>query len=242
MKTNYLALTVLAIFVTVTSFATDSPKMNIVTSEEEKILVAFESETPCPVEITVTNVDGEAVTIVATATAVEKPKMDVTPINAEQARISITNEKPALFEMSIETEKGDLVYYKQTTEASKEYQKIFDFANLEKGKYVLNLKVNDTKVIREFEINNKSIVVGDSKMRFDPYFSFKDNLLKFSYLNFDQENYNLKIYCNDQLYYNKRIGNDFSIQQGFDLSKLENGNYRVVLSSLNNEYIYSLEK
>lgn len=183
-----------------------------------------------------------AVAIVAIATAVEKPKMDVTPINAEQARVSITNENPALFEMSIETEKGDLVYYKQTTKASTEYQKIFDFANLEKGKYVLNLKVNDTNVIREFEVNNNSIVVGDSKMRFDPYFSFKNDLLKFSYLNFDQENYNLKIYCNDELCYNKRIGNEFAIQKGLDLSKLEKGNYRVVLSSMNNEYVYSLEK
>jgi len=183
-----------------------------------------------------------AVAIVAIATAVERPKMDVTPLNAEQARVSITNEKPALFEMSIETQNGDLVYYKQTTEASTEYQKIFDFKNLEKGKYVMNLKVNDTKVIREFEVNSKSILVGDSKMRFDPYFFFEDNMLKFSFLNFDQENYNVYFYKGDEQFYSSRVGKDFSIQKGFDLSKLEKGNYKIVLSSRDNEYVYSLVK
>jgi len=183
-----------------------------------------------------------AVAIVAIATAVERPKMDVTPLNAEQARVSITNEKPALFEMSIETQNGDLVYYKQTTEASTEYQKIFDFTNLEKGKYVMNLKVNDTKVIREFEVNSNSILVGDSKMRFDPYFFFENNMLKFSFLNFDQENYNVYFYKGDEQFYSSRVGKDFSIQKGFDLSNLEKGNYKIVLSSRDNEYVYSLVK
>ena len=183
-----------------------------------------------------------AVAIAAIVTAVEKPKMEVIPLNANQAIVSITNENPALFEMSIETNNGDLVYYKQTTKISTEYKKTFDFANLQNGSYVLKLKVNDTRVYREFEVNNNEIVVGDSKMKFDPYFSFKNNELKFSYLNFDQENFNVSIYNENELFFNKKLGKDFAIQEGFNLSKLEKGNYTVVLSSLNNEYVYTLEK
>ncbi len=183
-----------------------------------------------------------AVAIVAIATAVERPKMDLIPLNADQAKISVTNENPAIFEMSIETQGGDLVYYKQTTSASTEYQKIFDFAELENGKYVLNLKVNDTKVIRDFEVRNDKILVGDSKLRIDPYFLFKDNQLKFSYLNFDQEHYTMYIFNNEGLFFSKRIGKDFSMQKGFDLSGLVEGDYKVVLSSLNNEYVYRLVK
>jgi uncharacterized protein YcfL len=183
-----------------------------------------------------------AVAIVAIATAVEKPKMDVIPLTADRAIVKITNENPALFEMSIETLDGSLVFYKQTTNASTQYQKTFDFANLEKGKYVLNLKVNDTKVIREFEVTSKNIHVGESKLRFDPYFSFNNNMLKFSYLNFDQENYQLYIYNNEGLIFQKKMGKDFAIQNGFDLSNLESGNYKVVLSSRNNEFAYSILK
>jgi hypothetical protein len=183
-----------------------------------------------------------AVAIAAIATAVEKPKMDVIPLNADQAIVTITNENPALFEMSIETTNGEMVYYKLTTDASTKYQQVFDFANLEKGKYLLNLKVNDTKVIREFEVTGKNIYVGESKLRFDPYFSFKNDMLKFSYLNFDQENYHLYIYNDEGLIFQKKIGNDFTLQNGFNLSKLESGNYKVVLSSRNNEFAINIVK
>lgn len=183
-----------------------------------------------------------AVAIVAIATAVERPKMDVIPLTADRAIVSITNENPALFEMSIETLNGDLVYFKQTTDASTEYQKIFDFANLEKGSYLLNLKVNDTKVTRDFEITGKNIRVGESKIIFDPYFSFKNDVLKFSYLNVDQELYQLYIYNDEGLVYQKRLGNNFAIQNAFDLSKLESGNYKIVLSSYKNDYAFNLVK
>jgi hypothetical protein len=183
-----------------------------------------------------------AVVIAAISTAVEKPKMDVIPLNANQAIVSITNENPALFEMSIETKDGDLVYYKQTTKASTKYKQTFDFADLENGAYLLKLKVNDTRVSREFEVKHREILVKDSEMRFDPYFSFEDDKLKLSYLNFDKGQVDILIYNNDGLFYTKRIGKDFAIQKGFDLSKLENGNYKVVLSSMNNEYEYNLEK
>ncbi|MDO8952190.1 MAG: hypothetical protein Q7U86_06155 [Draconibacterium sp.] len=144
--------------------------------------------------------------------------------------------------MGIETLDGSLVFYKLTTDASTQYQQVFDFANLEKGKYMLNLKVNDKKVIREFEVTGKNIHVGESKLRFDPYFSFKNDMLKFSYLNFDQENYHLYIYNNEGLIFRKKIGKAFAIQDGFDLSKLESGNYKVVLSSHSNDYAFSLVK
>jgi hypothetical protein len=67
-------------------------------------------------------------------------------------------------------------------------------------------------------------------------------MLKFSYLNFDQENYQLYIYNNDGLVFQKKMGKDFAIQNGLDLSKLESGNYKVVLSSRNNEFAYSIVK
>ena len=183
-----------------------------------------------------------AVAIVAIATAVEKPKMDVIPLTADRAIVSVTNENPALFEMSIETLDGSLVFYKLTTDASTQYQQVFDFANLEKGKYMLNLKVNDTKVIREFEVTSKNIHVGESKLRFDPYFSFKNDMLKFSYLNFDQENYSLYIYNNEGLIFQKKIGKDFTLENGFNPLQIESGNYKVVLSSRNNEFAINIVK
>jgi hypothetical protein len=135
-----------------------------------------------------------------------------------------------------------VVYYKESTKPLTNYQKIFDFENLENGSYVFNLRINDTELKRDFEITTKQIYVGESKLRFDPFFAFDGKILKFSYLNFDKENFRINVYNNEGLIYRSKIGNDFALSSGYDLSTLEAGNYRVVLSSFSNDFIYNLEK
>ena len=180
-----------------------------------------------------------AVAIVAIATAVEKPKMNVIPLSPDKAVVAITNEKPAYFEVSIETPKGDLVYYKKSSKPLTEYQKTFDFKNLENGDYVISLKVNDTELSKDLHVNSKQILVGESILKFDPYFVFSDNVLKFSLLNVEQENFRFALYNNGVLVYQKKLGSDYSLQKGFNLSKLEKGEYTVILSSLSKEYSYN---
>ncbi|WP_297088882.1 hypothetical protein [uncultured Draconibacterium sp.] len=183
-----------------------------------------------------------AVAIVAIATAVEKPKMNVVPLTADRAVVSIQNDAAALFELSILAETGELVYYKQTTKPLNTYQKVFDFKNLENGKYTMDLRVNDTRLLKDFEVASKGIFVGESKLRIDPYFAFADNVLKLSYLNFDQESLTLNIYDDYGLVYQSGLGKDFNVASGYDLSALKSGKYEVVLSSLNNDFTFSLEK
>lgn len=183
-----------------------------------------------------------AVAIVAIASAVEKPKMNVIPLTADRAVVSITNENAAYFELSIETQNGEMVYYKQSSKPLTDYQKIFDFADLKDGDYVMNLKVNDTKLSKNFEVARKGIYVGDSKLTFDPYFNFDNNVLKLSYLNFDRKNLKVLFYNEEGLVYEAKLGNDFAVSTGYDLAKLEKGNYRVVLSSPTSEFTYSLNK
>ncbi|WP_340111638.1 hypothetical protein [Maribellus mangrovi] len=183
-----------------------------------------------------------AVSIVAIATAVEKPKMNVVPLTPDRAVVSIHNNEAAVFELSIVANNGDLVYYKQSAKPLNSYQKVYDFKELENGNYTLTLKVNDTRLSKEFEVATSGIYVGESKMRFDPYFAFSDDVLKLSYLNFDGENYALNIYDENGLVYKTKLGSDFNMVNGYDLSALASGSYNVVLSSANNEFTYSLVK
>lgn len=169
--------------------------------------------------------------------------MNVIPLTADKAIVSITNERAAHFELSINAQKnGDLVYYKLSSEPLTDYQKVFDFGGLESGSYVMNLKINDTRLSKNFEVDNKGIYVGDSKLRFDPYFEFKNNILKLSYLNFDQKNLKLLIYDNEGLVYQSKIGNDFTVSSGYDLTKLARGNYRIVLSAYDEDFTYEIVK
>ena len=183
-----------------------------------------------------------AVAIVAVATAVEKPKMNVLPLTADRAVISIFNNDSARFELSIHAQNGDLVYYKQSTKPINSYQKVFDFEDMENGSYSFNLRINDTQLSRDFEVASNEINFREQKLRFDPYFKFEDNKLLFSYLNFDEEKLGLSIYGSEGLVFHTKLGDDFNISSGYDLSKLESGTYDVTLSSLTNEYSYSLKK
>lgn len=168
--------------------------------------------------------------------------MEVTPITAEKAMISITNDNLAHFELSIETKQGDLVYYKQSSKPLTDYKSVFDFTKIGKGIYVLNLKVNDTKLTKKIHVADSGIFVGSDKLSFDPYFTYKDGILKFSYLNFDKENLKLNVYDSNGLIYQTKLGNNFTISSGYDLSKLEAGNYKVVLNSFNKEFEFNIEK
>lgn len=183
-----------------------------------------------------------AVAIVAIATAVEKPKLNVVPLTADRAIVSIENQNSAYFELSIESDNGNVVYYKQSKKPLTNYQKVFDFTDLSNGSYVMTVKVNDTELSRNFEVAQNEIQIGESKLRFDPYFDFENNVLKFSYLNFDENNMRLNIYNENGLIYQNNLGDDLTLTAGYDFSKLENGNYRVVLSSFKNEFVYNVEK
>ena len=174
--------------------------------------------------------------------AVERPKLNVIPVNNERAIVAVLNEKAASMELSILASNGDVVYYRQTSEPVTSYHKLYDFKNLADGKYVLNLKVNDTNVTTDFEVSPKGIKVGENKMTFDPWFAFSNNELKVSYLNFNQESLNLYLYNDHGLVYHNRLGRDFSITKGFDLSKLQSGNYKAVLSSGSSNYTFYLSK
>ena len=61
MKTIKWVLATLALFIVSVGFATETPKMNVVTNEENKIQVTFESPTACPVEISITDNKGDVV-------------------------------------------------------------------------------------------------------------------------------------------------------------------------------------
>ncbi len=174
--------------------------------------------------------------------AVEKPQMSITPISAEKAVVTVLNENPAFFEISFRAANGDLVYYKQSSNPSHVFRQVYDFKDLDAGKYVLTMNVNDTRVVNHFEITRKGIEVGKAKIHYSPYFEFENDELKFSYLNFDQENMKLSIYGSHGLVYESRIGREFNLTRGYDLSRLESDAYSVRLSSFNHEYSFDIVK
>lgn len=168
-------------------------------------------------------------------------KVNILPLTSETAVVAISTVDASNLQISIENSRGEKVYYKETDADNKDYRKIFDFSNLEKGDYKLLVTTNGFTTERAFSIDKESIAVGKEKSLIEPYFAYKNGVLKISYLNFPEEKLSLDFYANNDLVYSKQIGNKFNVLEGFDLSKLEKGNYQVVLSSDSKSYSYDLD-
>lgn len=167
-------------------------------------------------------------------------KVNILPLTAEKAVVAISNTEAANFQISIANEKGEFVYFKETDADSKDFRKVFDFSNLEKGDYMLSVTVDDATTERSFKIDNSNIAVGKEKSLIEPFFAYKEGVLKLSYLNFSEDNVSLNFYDSNDLIYTKEIGNKFNVNEGFNLSKLERGTYSVVLSAKDKSYTYLL--
>jgi hypothetical protein len=183
-----------------------------------------------------------AIFIVSIGIATDLPKMNIVPMSDKKAMVEAINAKSAFFELTIENQRGKIMYYKRSENPLTIYQKVFDFSNLENGSYAMKLRVNETSLAQNFQVTGNEVVPGDSQLQFDPYFSFKDNQLKFSYLNFEKENVKLGVYSNNKMIFKKVLGRDFDINSGLDLSKLEEGEYHFVLYSPSHNYTYDLKK
>lgn len=176
----------------------------------------------------------------ATAFASGKPAMNIIPLSADRVLVAMENEKPAPVEVRVTDENGRLVFYKSVRSSSSDYRKIYDLSALEDGRYDVVFSIDNTRAKRAIELNDDKVVVGEVHYSYDPTFIFDNDNLKLTYLNFDEEDFMLKLYRNGQIVYESKLGNDFALTRGFNLSRLENGNYDVVLASGNKEYYHSV--
>ncbi len=167
-------------------------------------------------------------------------KVNILPLTSETAVVAISSVDASNLQISIENENGEKVYYKETDAENKDYRKVFDFSNLERGDYKLSVTTNGLTTERNFSID-KNIAVGKEKSLIEPYFAYKNGVLRVSYLNFPEENVSLNFYANNDLVYSKEIGTKFNVTEGYDLSKLDKGSYSVVLSTDSKSYSYDLD-
>lgn len=167
-------------------------------------------------------------------------KVNIMPLSAEKAVVAISTLSNSNFSITVADEMERIVYYNENSEPGEYYRKVFNFSDLEAGKYILRVVSNDLTTERPFEKTSKGIKVGEEKTILEPFFGYEDGLLRCTYLNFPNENVKLTLFENDQLLYSKNVGRTFNVNEGLNLSKLTRGNYVAVLSTGGKEYVYEI--
>jgi len=169
-------------------------------------------------------------------------KVNLVPLSGEKALIAISSLSNSNFQITLTDEKNQIVYYKETSEPDGDYRKVYNFSDLEPGAYKLTVVCDNLTTERKFQKTYHDLKVGEERTTLEPFFSYKDGLLRCSYLNFQKENVTLYFYGTNGIMYSKEIGRDFKVEEGLNLSKLQSGTYEVVLSTRDNTYSYLVKK
>jgi hypothetical protein len=180
--------------------------------------------------------------LVLEAKASGTTNLKVVPYASERALIELSNNSNLNTELTIENVAGDIVYYSESKITDDLYSKKFDFSKLSDGVY--KVTVNNTNGKNEvfFTVNDNKISVNSEKNLNKPYVEIKDDVLKLSVLNSALTNVNLIVSNEDGIVYKKSLGNDFSINAGFNLANLERGDYDINITDGVNTYSYNYNK
>jgi hypothetical protein len=131
------------------------------------------------------------------------------------------------------------VLYKESIEFNGDYKKAFDLTQLPDGNYVFELEKDlEIKTI-PFSIAF-DVVSFDAKNEvsyFKPFVKHENDFVYISKLNLTKEATKINIYANVnesyELVYSELVENANAIEKAFKLNK---GNYKIEISSINNEY------
>lgn len=173
--------------------------------------------------------------------ATETPKMSIIPLKNTKALVAIEH-GTSVNEITITDENRNIRYYKKSKNEMDGYKKIFDLSQLEEGSYEVMFKAGNATVKRNFCIEKGNITVKQQRMEMDPYFAFANNILKVSYLNYENEDVTVNVYNNRKLIFSSVIGNEFALHKAINLSELQKGKYDVMLANADKEYWFSVSK
>ncbi|MFV0366559.1 MAG: hypothetical protein ACK5JS_08715 [Mangrovibacterium sp.] len=168
--------------------------------------------------------------------------VSMVPISGKKVAVSVQTKGHDVYRLKLRSESGQILH-ESKTDKSGNYQKIFDLAKLEDGNYSISINNTSSKAERQFAIKDGSVIVGKHSYESAPVFSYRDNVLRVAYLNYEDHPVSITVYNEDNaVVYSKEINKDFAVNEGINFAKVQRGDYQVVLGSANENYSYRVKK
>lgn len=168
-------------------------------------------------------------------------RVNIAPKSEGMALMEISNSTEQKYEISLSNSSGEVLYQHKTRGEHSKFNKVFDFSKSEYGVYKLKVKRDEETKEQLLTFSKSGIEVGETITKVDPVFSYSDNLLIVSFQNYNKEELSLNLYQKDELILSKIVKDADSIKKGFDLSKLDKGNYSMVFSAGDEIYEYEFK-
>ncbi len=168
-------------------------------------------------------------------------RLSVKAAEKESAVVEIANEKLGEVEIDVLNEFGEVIFSKKLVSPVTNYQRKYDFTELEDGNYMLRVQSEKEMNETSFEMFRGTVTITDERKEIEPQIKKVGNIWKLTYLNFPLENMNLYVYEGSRLLHQEEIAPEFAVHKGLDLSGLLPGDYNIVFTNDYNVYEYNVE-
>ncbi|MBL7967975.1 MAG: hypothetical protein JNK09_13315 [Prolixibacteraceae bacterium] len=168
--------------------------------------------------------------------------VNLTTVDETKALVEIKNDYDLNYEIKIYNSEGERIYRHKTAKASSEFVRPIDLSDLDHGWYKMEVNTDGAKFVKHLIVNNSGVRLTKSTKQTEPFFALKNNTIVVSHLNHAQNDVRLLLYQNGQLLVEKELENKFAINYGVDISKLDSGNYQLILVSGDDSFNFEVKK
>lgn len=169
-------------------------------------------------------------------------KVKISGMEEDKSFLHVSDVDLKQFEIILKDNDGNIVYYKRTKLPSTSYVSAYNFSQLRNGYYTLTVKTDKEMIESRMMATDGEVNIVKEQRIIQPHFSFTENLLRLSYLNYTGEEMAVHLFNGEDLIFTKDLGKDFSLTKGLDLSQLNTGDYRVVFTNGDQIFEYALAK
>jgi len=167
-------------------------------------------------------------------------KVEVIPGENEKTLVDVLLAPDSKFEVKLTDSNGNVVYNASEKSDSFDYKRAFDFSKLDNGKYTFEVKLGDETKVNDLVVKNGNVQIVGQEVQISPVFKLNGKFLEFTFPNSAENNTRLLLYNNDTKHwvFQENLSSEFNISQELNLSKLNPGSYKAVLTSGEETYDY----
>lgn len=158
-------------------------------------------------------------------------------LNAKKVKIVFNGTKKG-HQLSVKDNDG-VILYTENVKSDGNLTKVFNFDELNDGNYTLELEKDFQIVIKPLKIENNKVIFNkaEEKVIFKPVIRKEHNKLMISKIDFDKKPLEVTLYFNDEIIYSETLEGASIINRVYKLDETVKGDYRVVISNNNRNFV-----
>lgn len=157
----------------------------------------------------------------------------------ESSKAKVEIEVPTKEDVKVSVLDPDgIVIHNDFISKNSEYEKLFNFSQVDDGVYTFVTKTGYTTVTKTIELDDNNLYVINKEFSYDPIFKIDGDILTVSYLNRSEHDISVSLIDSNKDYFKDNGDNSISYGKIINIKNLSRGEYRLILAAGDEEYNY----